>query len=264
MKMTTKLLPLIVAAVFAAACNKKVEAPAAEPPKPAEPAPAPAPAQPPPPVTPPTEATPPPAAAEKPASNTNSKAPAALLEPGKLTEKAPAKYKAKFSTTKGDFVIEVHRDWAPLGADRFYNLVKNGFFDNTKFFRVIKGFMVQWGIHGEPAVNAAWREARIKDDPPKESNRRGYITFATAGPDTRTTQVFINFVDNGRLDSMGFSPFGKIVSGQNVVDSLYSEYGEGAPGGAGPSQPRMQDEGNSYLERDFPKLDAIKSAKIVK
>jgi peptidyl-prolyl cis-trans isomerase A (cyclophilin A) len=256
---TKLLLPVIVAAVFAAACNKKVESPPAEPARPAEPAPAPA--QPaPPPVTPPPDATAPPAAAQKPAS----KAPAALLEPGKLTEKAPAKFKAKFSTTKGDFVVEVHRDWAPLGADRFYNLVKSGFFDGTKFFRVVKGFMVQWGIHGDPAVNAAWREARINDDPPKESNRRGNITFATAGPNTRTTQLFINFVDNGRLDSMGFAPFGKVVSGQNVVDSLYSEYGEGPPSGAGPSQARMQDEGNSYLEREFPKLDAIKSAKIVK
>jgi peptidyl-prolyl cis-trans isomerase A (cyclophilin A) len=260
MKTNTKLLPLIVAAVLAAACNKKTEAPAPEA-KTAEPAPAPPPPPPaPPPVTPPTEATAPPPAPEKAAS----KAPAALLDPSKLTDKAPAKYKVKFSTTKGDFVVEVHRDWAPQGADRFYNLVKNGFFDGTKFFRVVKGFMVQWGIHGDPAVNAAWREARIKDDPVKESNRRGYITFATAGPDTRTTQVFINFVDNGRLDSMGFAPFGKIVSGQNVVDSLYSEYGEGAPGGAGPSQARMQDEGNTYLERDFPKLDAIKTAKIVK
>jgi peptidyl-prolyl cis-trans isomerase A (cyclophilin A) len=164
-------------------------------------------------------------------------------------------------------VIEVHRDWAPNGADRFYNLVKSGYFEGTRFFRVIKSFMVQWGIHGEPAVNAVWRDARegrIKDDPVKESNKRGYVTFATAGPDTRTTQVFINFADNGRLDTSGFAPFGKVVTGMNVIDSLFAEYGEGAPGGAGPSQPRMQDEGNAYLNRDFPKLDYIKSAKITR
>jgi peptidyl-prolyl cis-trans isomerase A (cyclophilin A) len=248
---------LVVAAAVGAVSCKKNEVPAPEPAQ--APAPAPAPSPPPAatPETPPKAAEPPPAAPEKPA------APAGL-DPGKLTEKAPAKYKAKFTTSKGDFVVEVHRDWAPLGADRFYNLVKSGYFDNTRFFRVIKGFMVQWGIHGDPAVNAIWREARIKDDPVKESNKRGYITFATAGPDTRTTQVFINFADNGRLDASGFAPFGKVVTGLNVVDGLFAEYGEGAPGGAGPSQPRMQDEGNTYLMRDFPKLDYVKSAKIVK
>jgi len=248
---------IVIAGLGAVSCNKT---PPAEPPPAAAP-----PATPPPAAPPPAAAEPPvklaePPPVEKPAA---AKVPVGL-EPGKLTEKAPAKYKAKFSTSKGDFVIEVHRDWAPNGADRFYNLVKGGYFEGTRFFRVIKGFMVQWGIHGEPAVNATWREARIKDDPVKESNKRGYITFAMAGPDTRTTQVFINFFDNGRLDSSGFSPFGKVVTGMNVVDSLFAEYGEGAPGGAGPSQPRMQDEGHAYLNKDFPKLDYIKSAKITR
>jgi peptidyl-prolyl cis-trans isomerase A (cyclophilin A) len=247
---------MVVAGLGAVSCNKT---------PPAEPPPGAASPPPPPPAPPPAAAEPPakpaePPPVEKPAA---AKVPPGL-EPGKLTEKAPAKYKAKFTTSKGDFVIEVHRDWAPNGADRFYNLIKSGYFEGTRFFRVIKGFMVQWGIHGEPAVNTVWREARIKDDPVKESNKRGYITFATAGPDTRTTQVFINFADNGRLDTSGFAPFGKVVTGLNIIDSLFAEYGEGAPGGAGPSQPRMQDEGNAYLNRDFPKLDYIKSAKITR
>jgi peptidyl-prolyl cis-trans isomerase A (cyclophilin A) len=196
--------------------------------------------------------------AEAPAGN------AKLMDPSKLTEQAPAKYKVKFSTSKGDFVVEVNRASAPLGADRFYNLVKSGFFDNVRFFRAIKGFMVQFGIHGDPAVAAAWRGAHLSDDPVKESNKKGTITFATAGPDTRTTQLFINFNDNSNLDQMGFAPFGKVVSGMNVVDSIYTGYGEGAPRGRGPDQGRLQSEGNAYLEREFPLLDHVKTAKIVK
>jgi peptidyl-prolyl cis-trans isomerase A (cyclophilin A) len=185
-----------------------------------------------------------------------------LSDPAALNAKAPAVYQAKFDTSKGPFVIEVHRDWAPQGADRFYNLVKNGFFDNARFFRVIEGFMVQFGINGDPKIAAAWRDADIKDDPVKHSNERGTITFATAGPNTRTTQVFINFADNAPLDGQGFSPFGKVVSGMEVVDSLYGGYGEGAPNGNGPDQGRVQSQGNAYLEQDFPKLDFIKSATI--
>jgi peptidyl-prolyl cis-trans isomerase A (cyclophilin A) len=185
-----------------------------------------------------------------------------LSDPAALNAKAPAVYKAKFDTSKGPFVVEVHRDWAPRGADRFYNLVKNGFYDNARFFRVIEGFMVQFGINGDPNVAGAWRDADIKDDPVKQSNERGTITFATAGPNTRTTQVFINFGDNAGLDGQGFSPFGKIVSGMEVVDSLYGGYGEGAPNGNGPDQGRIQSQGNAYLEQDFPKLDFIKSATI--
>ena len=185
-----------------------------------------------------------------------------LTNPAALNAPAPAIYKAKFDTSKGAFEVEVHRDWAPAGADRFYNLVKNGFFDNARFFRVISGFMVQFGIHGDPAVSAQWRQARIPDDPVKQTNSRGTMTFATAGPNTRTTQVFVNFADNSRLDRMGFAPFGQIVSGMNVVDALYSGYGEGAPSGQGPDQGRMQQEGNAYLMKDFGKLDYIKKASI--
>ncbi len=185
-----------------------------------------------------------------------------LGNPAALNEPAPAVYKAKFDTSKGTFVIEVHRDWAPNGADRFYNLVKNGFFDNARFFRVISGFMVQFGINADPKLSSVWREARIKDDPVRQSNKRGLITFATAGPNTRTTQVFINFGDNNMLDRQGFAPFGQVVSGMNVVDALYSGYGEGAPGGQGPEQGRIQQEGNTYLIKEFGKLDYIKKATI--
>lgn len=189
---------------------------------------------------------------------------AALSNPAALTEKAPATYKAKFDTSKGVFVVEVKRDLAPNGADRFYNLVKNGFYDNARFFRVIPGFMVQFGINGDPALSAKWREARIADDPVKQSNKRGFITFATAGPNTRTTQVFINFGDNGSLDGQGFAPFGQIVQGMNVVDAINSEYGEGAPRGRGPDQGRVQSEGNAYLTKDFARMDFIKKATIEK
>jgi peptidyl-prolyl cis-trans isomerase A (cyclophilin A) len=179
-----------------------------------------------------------------------------------LNEKAPATYKVKFDTSKGAFVVEVHRDWAPNGADRFYNLVKNGFYNDARFFRVISDFMVQFGINGNPKISAVWRDANIKDDPAKASNKRGYITFATAGPDTRTTQVFINFANNAGLDDQGFAPFGQVISGMDVVDSLYSGYGEGAPQGHGPNQGVVQSMGNAYLDKAFPKLDYIKTATI--
>jgi peptidyl-prolyl cis-trans isomerase A (cyclophilin A) len=160
-------------------------------------------------------------------------------------EQAPATYKVKFETSKGDVTIEVHRDWAPKGADRFYNLVKSGFYDNVRFFRVLSGFMAQFGINGDPALMAKWRKTPITDDPVKQHNTRGTVTFATAGPNTRTTQMFINFGDNSQLDGMGFAPIGKVTSGMNVVDKLYAGYGEGAPRGAGPDQQRMQMEGNA-------------------
>ena len=186
-----------------------------------------------------------------------------LSDPGSLNETAPATYKVKFDTSKGTFVVEVHRDWAPIGADRFYNLVKNGYYNDARFFRVISGFMVQFGISGDPKLNRVWRDADIKDDPVKASNKRGMITFATAGPDTRTTQVFINFANNAGLDDQGFAPFGEVITGMDVVDSLYAEYGEGAPQGNGPDQSLMQSQGNAYLKKDFPKLDYIKTATIV-
>ncbi len=185
-----------------------------------------------------------------------------LSNPASLTEKAPATYKVKFDTSKGVFVVEVHRDWAPNGADRFYNLVKNGFYNDARFFRVISGFMVQFGINGDPKLSRVWRDANIKDDPVKASNKRGNITFATAGPDTRTTQVFINFGNNAGLDDQGFAPFGQVISGMEVVDALYAEYGEGAPRGDGPDQGLVQTQGNAYLKKDFPKLDYIKTATI--
>ena len=143
-----------------------------------------------------------------------------LGNPAALKEQAPPVYRVDFDTTKGPFVIEVHRDWAPNGADRFYNLVKNGFYDNTRFFRVIEGFMAQFGVNGDPKVSAVWKEARIKDDPVRVSNKRTFVTFATAGPNTRTTQIFISYGDNSNLDSQGFAPFGQVVSGMKVVDSL--------------------------------------------
>jgi peptidyl-prolyl cis-trans isomerase A (cyclophilin A) len=187
-----------------------------------------------------------------------------LANPAALTEQAPASYKVKFDTTKGAFVVQVTRAWAPNGADRFYNLVKNGFYDNVRFFRVISGFMVQFGINGDPQLSARWRQAQIKDDAVTQSNKRGMITFATAGPSMRTTQVFINFADNTNLDGMGFAPFGRIVSGMNVVDALNAEYGEGAPRGRGPDQGKLQSEGNAYLAREFARMDYIKKATIEK
>jgi peptidyl-prolyl cis-trans isomerase A (cyclophilin A) len=186
------------------------------------------------------------------------------LDPALAKDKAPAVFKAKFITTKGDFVMEVHRDWSPNGADRFYNLIKLGYYNETRFFRVVDGFMVQWGINGDPAVNKLWQNNTFPDDPAKEHNTRGMVSFATRGPNSRTTQVFINFVDtNTRLDGMGFTPFAKIVDGMNVVDALYKGYGEGAPSGRGPDQGRMQSEGNTYLSKDFDKLDWIKETKIL-
>ncbi len=187
---------------------------------------------------------------------------AALKNPAALKETAPATYKANFDTSVGTFVIEVHRDWAPQGADRFYNLVKNGFFDGARFFRVISGFMVQFGINGDPGISAAWRGARIPDDPVKQSNKRGYVTFAHGGPNTRTTQVFINFGDNANLDAQGFPPFGQVTTGMAVVDKIFAEYGEGAPRGKGPDQGRVQTEGNAFLMKEFPKLDYVKKATI--
>lgn len=200
-----------------------------------------------------------PAAAPTPTSPTGA---SALMEPSRLIEQAPASYKVRFATTKGDFVVQVSRDWAPHGADRFFNLVKNGFFDDCAFFRVVSGFMVQFGVTGNPDVNARWVQAAIPDDPVKQSNKPGMITFATAGPNTRTTQVFINYNDNANLDGQGFSPFGQVVSGMEVVKALHAGYGDGAPFGRGPDQGRIQREGNAYLKRDFPNLDYVKTARL--
>lgn len=182
---------------------------------------------------------------------------AKLRNPARLTEVAPPTYSARFDTSIGPFVVLVHRDWAPKGADRFYNLVKNGYFDGTRFFRVLPNFMVQFGINGDPSIQSAWRDANITDEPVKESNKRGYITFAKAGaPDSRTTQVFINFKNNAGLDAQGFAPFGEVISGMEVVDRINAEYKEQ------PDQERIQAQGNAYLTRSFPRLDYITKATI--
>ncbi len=172
-------------------------------------------------------------------------------------------YKVKFETSKGDFVILVQHDWAPNGADRFEELIENGFYDDCRFFRVISGFMAQVGMNGDPAVNARWQNRKIPDDIVLEHNLKSYVTFATSGTDSRTTQFFINLGSNINLDDKGFAPFGRVVEGMDVVESLYDGYGEGAPGGTGPSQGSIQSQGNDYLNREFPKLDYIKRATII-
>jgi len=187
-----------------------------------------------------------------------------LLNPASLKAKAPDVFKAQFTTTKGDFTVEVHRDWSPNGADRFYNLVKNGFYDGVVFYRVVPNFMVQFGISGNPKIEAAWAHANLRDDPLKQGNKRGRITYAMAGPNTRTTQVFINFRDNSNLDSQGFTSFGEVTDGMDVVDKLYSGYGDmQEQGGRGPSVSKFEVEGNAYLTKNFSQLDSIKTAKIL-
>ena len=176
---------------------------------------------------------------------------------------APESFRVKFATTKGDFVILVHRDWSPRGADRFYELAKMHFYDDNYFFRVLPGFIVQWGINGDPKVSKDWSVLTIGDDPFKVSNKRGTVTFATSGANSRTTQVFVNLNDNARLDSSGFTPFGEVSEGMSVVEHLYSGYGEGAPQGSGPDQNAITDIGNAYLEEHFPSLDRIKKTQVL-
>ncbi len=184
----------------------------------------------------------------------------ALLRPTLLKDKAPAQYKVKFVTTRGEFTIDVTRAWAPLGADRFYNLVKHHFYDNASVFRVVPSFVAQFGISAYPAVTTAWKGTDIQDDPVTQSNKKGYITFATAGPNTRTTQVFIDLQDNARLDRMGFAPFGVVEGdGMKVVEMFYDQYGDNA----GPDQPKIEKEGKPYLDKGWPKLDTIKSATLL-
>ncbi|HCU88954.1 MAG TPA: peptidylprolyl isomerase [Gammaproteobacteria bacterium] len=184
-----------------------------------------------------------------------------------MNQPAPAEFDVRFNTSVGDFVVHVKRKWAPLGSDRFYNLVRNGYYDETRFFRVAPGrgperFVVQWGIHGDPSVNAAWQRsqaAKIEDDPVVQSNTRGRVTFATSGPNSRTTQLFVNYADYSFLDNMGFSAFGEVIAGgMEVVDSINGEYEER------PDQTKIQSEGNAYLNENFPNLDYIISATIVK
>lgn len=190
----------------------------------------------------------------------------AIPAPGdpSVNERAPAQFNVKFVTSKGDIVLKITREWSPNGADRFYNLVKCGYYDEVRFFRVIPGFMAQFGIHGDPKVSAQWSEAAIRDDTVKVGNTRGRITYAKTGaPNSRSTQLFINTQDNTRLDGQGFSPFGEVVEGMEVVDQLYSGYGEGAPQGRGPEQGRLVAEGNAYLNERFKNLDVLKTARVV-
>jgi peptidyl-prolyl cis-trans isomerase A (cyclophilin A) len=244
---SASLTALALATSPAAAQTGSTSKPAAQ--TPAKPSPTkPAPAKPP--TTKPPTTKPPTA---KPAAPS-----AALRNPAKLTEKAPEVYSVAFDTTAGPFVIQVTRAWAPLGADRFYNLVKHGYFDDGRFFRVVSNFIVQFGLNGDPKTQSSWREANIKDDPVTQSNRRGTVTYAMRGPDTRTTQLFINFRDNAGLDQRGFAPFGQVVSGMESVDKINAAYGEE------PDQGRIQAEGNAYLNKEFPKLDYIRKATLQK
>ena len=198
-------------------------------------------------------------------ANDLNRAKSKLRNPSSLSDRAPSAFKARFDTSKGAFVVEVHREWAPIGVDRFYNLVANGFYDDCRFFRVLSTAMAQTGINGTPSIQAIWSASTLRDDPVKQSNRRGWVSFATAGANSRSTQFFINVVDNSaHYDRLGIAPFGEVTSGMEVVDSLYSGYGDGAPRGSGPEQGKIISEGNPYLAKDFPKLDYVKKASIEK
>ncbi len=179
-------------------------------------------------------------------------------------EPAPPMFEVKFETSKGDFIMEVHRAWAPIGADRFYNLVRTGFYDDSRFYRVRAGFIVQFGLPGEPAVTAVWKDRAMPDDPVVESNEKGFVAYAMTGPDTRTTQLYINLDDNTRLDDQGFAPIGRIVGGMDVVEQLYAEYDESAGGGMrGGNQGKIIAEGNAHLDAEFPNLDKLNRALII-
>ena len=235
-------------------CKKEqpVEAPPAEQPKAEAPAPAPPKAETP---------VPPEATASAPEPVTKQGYERALLRPANLKEQAPDTFKVKFTTTRGDFVVAVTRAWAPTGADRFYNLVKHHFYDNASFFRVVPGFVVQFGISAYPPVAAAWANANIKDEPVVGSNRKGYLTYAkTSLPNTRSTQIFINLKDNAGLDGQGFSPFGYVdAQGMKVVEMLYDQYGDSG----GPDQDQITKQGKPYLDKGWPKLDSIKTATLI-
>lgn len=175
---------------------------------------------------------------------------------------APDSFRVRFTTTKGDIVIEVQREWSPNGADRFFNLVRNGFYDDTRFFRVVEGFMAQFGINGDPRTAVAWATQTIPDDPRVLSNRPGTVSFAMRGPNSRTTQLFINLVDNMPLDDQGFTPIGRVVQGMDVVNRIYAGYGEMAPRGGGPAPQFIMQRGNAWLEKEYPRLDYIRTATV--
>jgi len=191
-----------------------------------------------------------------------------LLNPSDpaVNETAPASFRVRLNTSRGAIVLELHRDWSPAGVDRFYNLVRNGFYDGARFFRVIDGFIAQFGINGDPAIQSKWRGARMPDEPVVEGNTRGRLTYAKGDPNSRSTQLFINYRDNSRLDALGFSALGEVVEGMDVVDRLYSGYGEGGGAGStatGPDQGLIQRRGNDYLTSEFPRLDYIETAEII-
>ena len=185
-----------------------------------------------------------------------------LLRPSRFTETAPASYRVRLETSEGDVVIEVHRGWAPLGADRFYNLVRGGFYDDARVYRVVDGFMAQFGLNGDPYVNQAWKTQYLVDDPVAQSNTRGRVAFAKGGVHTRTTELFISYKDNSALDAEGFAPIGEVVEGMDVVDSFHSAYGDGPPRGEGPYQAMAQARGNDYLDAEFPELTRIVRASL--
>jgi peptidyl-prolyl cis-trans isomerase A (cyclophilin A) len=180
----------------------------------------------------------------------------------KTEDRAPEVYRVNFDTSKGPFTVEVTRAWAPRGADHFYDLVKTGFYDNARFYRVVRNYVVQFGIAADPSANRLWGATAIPDDPVKETNAKGTVTYAMRGPGSRTTQVFVNLKDNKALDKDGFAPFGKVVSGMDVVESVYGFYGDMAPRGSGPDPKLIETQGNSYLESKFPRLDFIKKATV--
>ena len=184
---------------------------------------------------------------------------------GSVEPAGPAQYKVRMQTSKGDVLILVHRDWAPIGADRFYELTSRGFYNGNRFFRALRGFVVQWGVNGDPNVNKQWSEKSIQDDPPKVSNKVGTVVFAASGaPNSRSTQVFINLGDNSQsLDAQGFSPFGEVIQGMENIMNVYMDYGDGPPNGSGPDQGAIQNQGNTYLQEHFPKLDYIQTAQVV-
>jgi len=182
-----------------------------------------------------------------------------LKDPAQLNERAPDQFRARFDTSQGVFVIAVEREWAPLAADRFYNLVKNGFYNDSRFFRVLSGFMAQFGLHADPSVQAAWRTANLKDEPAKKSNTRGFVSFTReSSPNSSYTMIFLNYKDNSYLDADGFAPFGEVVSGMDVPDRLYSGYGRQNV----PDQRRILRDGNAYLQAEYPMLDFVKTATI--
>ncbi len=185
-----------------------------------------------------------------------------LLRPARFTETAPETFRVRFETSEGAFVVAATRAWAPLGVDRFYNLVRGGFFDDTRVYRVVDGFVAQFGLNGDPYVNQAWKTEYLVDDPVTQTNRRGRVTFAKGGLHSRTTEIFVSLRDNPQLDESGFAPFGEVVEGMEVVDAFHAAYGDGPPRGEGPYQAMVEARGNAYLDAEFPELTRIERATV--